>query len=302
MRRASLTAPSDDELGASVAAIDDIVLVGAPLTNGSDARAQHIGAVYLLDLRSGALLARVVAPTPLASAHFGSATAIAAVAATASSSGRYQVLVGAPRDATRSIIHGSAYVFTLETTASSDGGATTANVSLAHRLEASELLNITGSHFGCAVALSRDGRRAAVGARGPERPPAGDWAAHVYGKVYIFDVASGAQHATLSPVDDGILVSLFPEFGASTARAPCIGEHPCPHRPTHAACILSRANMWTHRRASGSAPRSAGQARCSPSGLRGPAGRALPQCERARPSYTTLSTTRRAHSSATGTC
>jgi len=155
------------DFGRSVAISEGLLIVGAP-------SAAQGGETCVYDAATGGLLLTLANPTQTAADNFG-----ADVAADGD-----RIIVGAPRDDTRAIDSGAAYIF---------NGATG---------ELLQTLNNPAQHagdcFGSSVAISGDG--AVVGA------PAAAMA-------YIFDAATGARRYTLDRPD----AAANDHFGADVA-------------------------------------------------------------------------------------
>ena len=150
------TALSGEWFGWSIAASGDFVAVGTP---NEDAGAQDAGAVYVFDVRTGALLRTIVNPAPAVGDNFGRAVAVDGDL----------LLVGAPSDDAGANNAGSAYVFNIRT------GALLMTLP--------NPAPFAGDQFGSSVAIF--GSRALVGASFD------DAGAVDAGSVYLFDALTG---------------------------------------------------------------------------------------------------------------
>ncbi|MEX1254117.1 MAG: hypothetical protein WEE64_07235 [Dehalococcoidia bacterium] len=92
-----------DGFGASLAVAGDSVLVGAPFddTGVRPVADRDIGAAYLFDAATGALLHTFQKPAPDDGDYFGWSVA----------AGEQGVVVGAPQDAAAAELSGAAYLF-----------------------------------------------------------------------------------------------------------------------------------------------------------------------------------------------
>lgn len=153
-----------DRFGASVAATDNLAIIGAPY---DDDHAADSGSVYIFDLTTGQLLRKLTATNGGISDQLGISVA---------SDGSI-VVAGAHFDDERGSSAGAAYVFNAMT------GEQVFKL-LAQDAE-------PGDHFGTSVALS--GNTAVIGA------PWDDDLQREHGSAYLFDVTSGSQIAKLLP-------------------------------------------------------------------------------------------------------
>lgn len=157
-------APGDgaagDHLGSSTALAGSLLVAGAP---GDDDLGVDSGSAYVVDARSGAQLAKLLAADGSAGDQFGHSVAIADAI----------IVVGARFDGDNGPNSGSAYVF------DATSGAQI------HKLTAAD--GESGDEFGASVAV--DGGLIVVGAKRDDDNGADA------GAVYIFDAASGGQIA-----------------------------------------------------------------------------------------------------------
>lgn len=213
--------------GVSVSEATGRIFVGAcgdstRLTTQAPEGVQRAGAVYHVDPTTLASFP-FYPPNPSTDAAFGGAIATTRIAGLNGD----VVLIGAPGDA---FTRGAAYVYFVSPT---DGaaGSGVPTVTFAHKL--TEATPTVERYFGCACAAHNG--RGVVGARGPDTYPRGVVTPADNGAALVFDLRTGAQLASLLPVDSqnaglvqcfafGAALAMHDDFilvGAPRSRYPC---------------------------------------------------------------------------------
>lgn len=172
---------AEDRFGFAVGIVDDVVVIGAPLSDDA-LIGPNTGSAYVFDASAGSELYRLLASDRQPGDQFGYSVAV---------SGSHAI-IGAPFDDQGAIFsHGSVYVFDLTT------GQQLRKIVAPDRAD--------GDFFGWSVSL--DGNIAVIGA------PGDDDNGSASGSAYVFDITTGQRLFKLLPADGQAALS----FGTSVA-------------------------------------------------------------------------------------